>query len=100
MPSVHPDLQFILSQHQVVFQTPQGLPPSRGVHDHSIPLVLGSLPPNVRPYCDPFAQKNEIENIVQELLEVGVIHPDTSPYSSPVVMVLKKEGTWHMCPDI
>jgi hypothetical protein len=30
---------------------------------------------------------------------VGVIHPSTNPYSSPVVMVLKKEGTWKMCPD-
>jgi hypothetical protein len=35
---------------------------------------------------------------VQELLEVGVIRPSTSPYSSPVVMVLKKEGSWRMCP--
>jgi hypothetical protein len=33
------------------------------------------------------------------LLEAGVIHPSTNPYSSPVVMVLKKEGTWCMCPD-
>jgi hypothetical protein len=23
-----------------------------------------------------------------------------SPYSSPVVMVLKKEGSWKMCPDL
>jgi hypothetical protein len=30
---------------------------------------------------------------------VGVICPSTSPYSSPIVMVLKKEGTWHMCLD-
>jgi hypothetical protein len=37
-PSVLQDLQSILSKHQVVFSTPQGLPPSRGVHDHSIPL--------------------------------------------------------------
>ena len=37
--------------------------------------------------------------MVQELLNVGVIHPSTSPYSSPVVMVLKKEGSWRMCPD-
>jgi hypothetical protein len=56
-PSVHPDLQAILSKHQVVFSTPQGLPPSRGVHDHSIPLVPGSLPPNVLPYRHPFAPK-------------------------------------------
>jgi hypothetical protein len=37
--------------------------------------------------------------MVQELLEAGVIFPSTIPYSSSMVMVLKKEGTWHMCPD-
>jgi hypothetical protein len=98
-PSVPQDLQSILSKHQVVFSTPQGLPPSRGVHDHSIPLVPDNLPPNVHPYRHPFSQKNEIEKIVQEFLTAGVIRPSTSPYSSPVVMVLKKEGSWRMCPD-
>jgi hypothetical protein len=97
-PAVHPDLQLVLDKHHRVFETPTDLPPSRGEHDHHIPLLLGSHPPNVRPYKYPFAQKNEIEKIVQELLEAGVIHPSTSPYSSPVVMVLKKEGSWHMCP--
>jgi hypothetical protein len=33
------------------------------------------------------------------LVHNGVIHPSTSPYSSQVVMVLKKEDTWRMCPD-
>jgi hypothetical protein len=37
--------------------------------------------------------------MVQELLNAGIIYPSTSPYSSPVVMVLKKEGSWRMCPD-
>jgi hypothetical protein len=96
---IHPDLQLVLNKHHQVFETPKGLPPSHGEHDHGIPLIPGSQPPNVHPYQHPFAQKNEIEKIIQELLEVGVIHPSTSPYSSPVVMVLKKEGTWHMCPD-
>jgi len=36
---------------------------------------------------------------VQEFLEAGVICPNTSPYSSPMVMILKKEGTWCMYPD-
>jgi len=92
-PSVPQDLQSILSKHQLVFSTPQGLLPSHGVHDHSIPLVPQSLPPNIRPYHHPFSQKNEIEKIVQELLNAGVIHPSTSPYSSLMVMVLKKEGS-------
>jgi len=80
----------ILSKHQVVFSTPEGLPPSRGVHDHSIPLVLDNLPPNVRPYRHPFSKKNEIEKIVQELIATSVIRPSMSPYSSPLVMVLNK----------
>jgi hypothetical protein len=98
-PSVLQDLQAILSKHQLIFSTPQGLPPSCGVHDHSIPLVPESLPPNIHPYRHPFSQKNEIEKMVQELFNADVIHPSTSPYSSPVVMVLKKEGSWQMCSD-
>jgi hypothetical protein len=98
-PPVPQDLQALLSKHQTVFSTPQGLHPSCSVHDHSIPLVPGSLPPNIHPYHYPFAQKNEIEKMVQELLTASVIHPSTSPYSSPIVMVLKNEGSWQMSPD-
>jgi hypothetical protein len=93
---MHPNLQSILSKHQVIFSTPHGLPPSHGVHDHSIPLVPDSLPPNVLHYHHPFSHKNEIDKIVQELLEACVIHPSTNSYSSLVVMVLKKEYTWNM----
>jgi hypothetical protein len=95
--TMHPNLQSMLSQHHFVFHTPQRLPPSRGTHDHSIPLVLGSLPPNFHPYHHPFAPKNEIVKIVKELLEAGVIHLSTSPYSSSIITELKKEGTWCMC---
>eukprot|EP00253_Pinus_taeda_P032665 PITA_32665 len=83
----------------VQFNAIQELPPSRGEHDHSITLVPGAQPPNVRPYRYPFTQKNEIEKIIKELLEAGVIRPSISPYSSPVVMVLKKDGEWRMCPE-
>jgi hypothetical protein len=96
-PSVSQDLQSMLSKHQVVCSTLQGFPPSRGVHNHSIPLIPDSFPPNVRPYRHPFSRKNEIEKIVQEFLTAWIIRPSTSPYSSPVVMVLKKEGSWCMC---
>jgi hypothetical protein len=93
-PSVPQDLQAILSKNQVVFSTPQGIPPSRGIHDHYITLVPGILPPNIHSYRHPFSQKNEIEKMVQELLNVEIICPSMSPYSSLVVMVLKKEGSW------
>jgi hypothetical protein len=87
-------LQHILDKYPKVFEVPTALPPSRGKHDHRIPLLLGIQPPKLCPYKYPFSQKNEIEHMVQELLEARVIHPSASPYSSLVVMVLKQEGTW------
>jgi hypothetical protein len=51
------------------------------------------------PYRYPCSQKSEIERMVEEMLEVGIIIPNQSSYSTPMVMVLKKEGSWHMCPD-
>jgi hypothetical protein len=67
-PSMHLDLQYILPHHQVVFTTPKELPPFCGIHDHSIPLILSNIHPNVQPYHHPFAQKNEIEKFFHELL--------------------------------
>ena len=96
---IHPEMQQILNNHLLVFDKPHELPPSRGEHDHSITLVPGAQPPNVLPYRYLFTQKNEIEKIIKELLEAGVIRPSISPYSSPMVMVLKKDGEWWMCPD-
>lgn len=61
---VPPSLQLILDKYPKVFEFPIDLPPSSGEHDHSIPLLLENLPPNVRPYMYPFSQKNEIEKMV------------------------------------
>ena len=77
---------------------PKGLPPARA-HDHTIHLQPGSLPPNIRPYRYPYAQKSEIELLVAEMLEACIIQPSQSAYSAPVVMVLRKDHAWRMCPD-
>ena len=36
--------------------------------------------------------------MVEEMLETSIIRPSQSYYFAPVVMVLKKEGSWRMCP--
>jgi hypothetical protein len=37
--------------------------------------------------------------MVEEMLEASIIRPRQSSYSALVVMGLKKEGSWCMCPD-
>lgn len=89
---MHLDLQMVLNKHKLVFETPYVLPPSHGEHDHGIPLILGSLPPNMCPYHHLLHRRITLKRLFRELLEVGVIHPSTSPYSSPMVMVFEKGG--------
>ncbi|XP_022888557.1 uncharacterized protein LOC111404064 [Olea europaea var. sylvestris] len=63
------------------------------------PLEQGTNPISVRPYRYPHYQKNETEKIVQELLSTGVVRLSTSPYSSPVLLVKKHDGSWRLCVD-
>ena len=81
-----------------MFVTPKGLPPIRD-HDNVIHLIPGSVPPNIRPYRYPYFQKREIKRTIVEILEAGIIQPSQSSFSAPVVLVHKKDGSLHMCPD-
>ena len=96
--SIYPDLQKVLDNHSKVFETPIGIPPIRD-HDNAIHLITGSVPPNIRPYRYPYVEKSEIERMIAEMLEAGIIQPSQSSFSAPVVLVHKKDGSWHMYPD-
>lgn len=95
---IHPQIKELLAQFADIFDTPTTLPPPR-LHDHKIPLMPGAAPVNNRPYRYPYFQKSEIEKIVTEQLAAGIIQPSVSPFSSPVLLVKKKDGTSRMCVD-
>ncbi|XP_061351369.1 uncharacterized protein LOC133296412 [Gastrolobium bilobum] len=92
------ELWEVLYKYMAIFQTPQSLPPFRGM-DHSFHLMEGARPVNVKPYRFPHHQKSELEKQVTDLLSAGFIQPSKSAFSSPVLLVKKSDGSWRMCID-
>jgi hypothetical protein len=88
----------ILAEFADVFTEPTSLPPSRPC-DHTIPIKEGSNPPNIRPYRMPHKQKNIVEELVQQMLKNKAIWLSSSPYSSPAILVRKRDKTWRLCID-
>ena len=93
-----PNITHLLTEFSKVFELPTSLPPKRP-HDHRIPLQPNIEPVSVRPCRYPYYQKTEIEKLVRELLQSGLIRPSKSPFSSPVLLVKKADGDWRFCVD-
>ena len=87
-PACDPLTEKLLVEFASIFDTPIGLPPSRG-HEHQIFLKEGTAPICQRPYRYPHFQKTEIEKIIANLLEAG----------SLVLLVRKADGSWRICID-
>ncbi|PNY15662.1 retrotransposon-related protein [Trifolium pratense] len=92
------EFEELLKQFNEVFKDCIQLPPER-TKVHHIKLFPEHESVNVRPYRYPHHQKQEIEKQVNELLQAGVIQPSMSSFSSPVILVKKKDKSWRMCVD-
>ena len=67
--------------------------------EHHIHLLPQTTPINVRPYRYPHFQKAEIEKQIAAMLVANLIQPSHSPFSSPILLVKKKDGSWRCCVD-
>ncbi|GBM53839.1 Retrovirus-related Pol polyprotein from transposon 297 [Araneus ventricosus] len=56
-----------------------------------------NAPIKQRPYRTSATERRAIENEVQRMLKEDVIQPSDRPWSSPVVLVKKKNGEWRFC---
>ncbi|CAL9217877.1 unnamed protein product [Arabidopsis halleri] len=88
------DMKPLLQDYGDLFQPPVKLSPSRAI-EHHIPLKEGTDPVNVRPYRYAHFQKDEIEKQVSEMLQAGIIRTSSSPFSSPVLLVKKKDAAFN-----
>ena len=97
-PEIKERLRKLIREYRDVFSLPSDpLGTAVGIEHY---IDTGDAPPfKIAPYK---IAPNKIEMIrkeIQEMIDKGVIVPSKSPYSSPIVMVPKKDGSIRMCID-
>ena len=74
------------------------LPGQTHLGEHSIRLTSDD-PVRQKPYPVPHALRGVIDEEVEKMIEMGVIEKSNSPYSSPIVIVKKSDGSNRFCID-
>ncbi|TPX32853.1 hypothetical protein SmJEL517_g04106 [Synchytrium microbalum] len=90
-------LKDLLFKYRRAFASNPDKPPmSLGTHQID---VASNRPIKTAPYRVPHDKRQYIKDRVQELLKNNIVQESRSPWSSPVVLVPKKDGTIRFCVD-
>ena len=91
-------LKDFLTDHHDVFSLEEG---ERGETDIvQFEINTGDAPPQKQPPRRmPFVVRQEVAKQLKQMQESGVVQPSCSPWSSPVVMVKKCDGSNRFCVD-
>ena len=95
--NVVPVRQLVLAYHDVFTLESNELGCTSAI-EHDI-CIENREPFKERFQCVPLPLLEEGCTSLQDMLEVGVIHPSQSPWCNVVVLVRKKDGTLHFCVD-
>ena len=74
------------------------MPPERAV-EFDIPLQPNTEIPFARGPRLSFAQVEALRGMLRELLQGGLIRASKSPFSAPLLMVAKPDGSWRLVVD-
>lgn len=58
-----------------------------------------NTPVNYRPYRLPFSERAKVREMIGELMANDIVRESNSPYSSPIVLVRKKNNEYRLCVD-
>ena len=92
------DLQEVLLEYHHLFSVDEE---ERGETDLiQLSIDTGEASPIKQPARRmPYAARQEVARHIQKMQEANIIQPSSSPWSSPIVLVKKKDGTLRFCVD-
>ena len=91
------ELLDLLATFTTLFATPENSLGKTSVVKHGMQTTGAPIRQPLRRL--PESLKLVVEQEVEKMLNQGVVRPSTSPWSSPIVMVRKKDGSWRFCVD-
>lgn len=89
----------LLKDYSTVFSTGEHDVGRTHLVEHSIPLLENTRPIRQPPHRLGPEKEAEAERQIEDLLKRGFIEPAGGAWSSPVVLVRKKDGSWRFCID-
>ena len=89
------DMKNLVFQYRDVFTDKPG---TTNLAEHKIEMVTDD-PVRVKPYPIPYSLREELKQDIEQMLDMGVIRKSDSPYSSPIGIVRKKDGSNRICID-
>jgi hypothetical protein len=92
-------LRDLLLRYQDVFSQGEQDTGRTNLIEHQIPLKPGTRPVRQPPHRLGPEKEAEVERQVEDLQKRGLIEPADGAWSSPVVLVKKKDNTWRFCVD-
>jgi hypothetical protein len=90
-------LKHLITEFADVTVEPQRLPPHRGHLDHKVKLT--GYPPRQRRNRLSMPEYEELKRQCTELFKEGKVRISKSPYTTPIVMVRKSDGSIRVCID-
>ena len=93
------DIRKLLVSYSDVFSTGDNDMGLTKLVSHSIPVKSGTKPIKQAPRRLGTEKEAEVDRQIQKLQHQGLIEPGQGAWSSPVVLVKKKDGSWRFCID-
>ena len=93
------ELQSLVDKYQHLFATEKDAPIRTNLVEHYIDLVEGSRPFKHSSRGFPIHLQEEADKEMQKMLDAGIVEPSISEFSSPPVLVRKKDGGIRFCVD-